>query len=896
LRLLSKHTFGLLLLMHGSLALAEARGVKVVADDGKVVMNYSDSYALLIGNSDYQNGWEDLPSIPGELDNVERTLIKQGFMVERHQDLTAKELEAAYNDFADKYGYKSSNRLILFYSGHGYSRNDGRKGYLVPVDAPNPEVEEEGFLRRAVSMTQIRALARDMEATHSLFLFDSCFSGSIFKSRSIASRSSYINQMTAKPVRQFITSGSAGETVPANSVFTPAFVDALDYGLGDLNRDGFVTGTELGLYLQETVTQFLPQTPQFGKIDDYELSRGDFIFALNTVEPSQDELPSMSSFLKNLENAKPTAMPSVTPEALLQLQRMQKAHTEILEYELQASPNYSQRLKAWDYFLSKFSDDVPGSPIDNELHEFANKSLANINKSMRLLQEMQANHQKTIDRESQHSVEERISYWRAYIEKYPTNLPDSTVDDELLKLAHSKVDDMMLERQWQNTMGHMDKVFNQIQDDSTLSNAAGKQAWGEFLTEYNADNPSTMKDNLLRDAARKQLQILKKTSTQETVIARMNEEYLKVITLDDQLLTHKISLLESFIEDYSGKNVGNRDAKKLVDTAQSSIIRLRQLTDDEIALATMTTDFDQIEQGQSSEMVWFLARFESDILSSREDEKMRREIEKKLKSLEVAARKEQLAKQQQQEIDNKLRQAIAQNDANKNLTESAPAKYQDTTQYSSRMLSLRVSNIMRPDSIRQNSVVMNMGGRLADLMKTGYAYLGDGDYSNAVQAFTQSIASKPDQKKYQARGVARQLLGDIDGAITDYTASINNYPTSTSLYNRGLSYLEIGETDKALIDLSSVIDKMGLNSAYNNRAIAYASLGQFDLARADLSEALEKNDRYVLALINRGIVLEALGELDNAMADYDLALELDHMNPDANRNSRLLWKRIKAKQ
>jgi tetratricopeptide (TPR) repeat protein len=111
-----------------------------------------------------------------------------------------------------------------------------------------------------------------------------------------------------------------------------------------------------------------------------------------------------------------------------------------------------------------------------------------------------------------------------------------------------------------------------------------------------------------------------------------------------------------------------------------------------------------------------------------------------------------------------------------------------------------------------------------------------------------------------------------------------------------LSYLEIGETDKALIDLSSVIDKMGLNSAYNNRAIAYASLGQFDLARADLSEALEKNDRYVLALINRGIVLEALGELDNAMADYDLALELDHMNPDANRNSRLLWKRIKAKQ
>ena len=51
-------------------------------------------------------------------------------------------------------------------------------------------------------------------------------------------------------------------------------------GKGDLNGDGYISGTELGLYLQEEVPRHVRQTPQFGKIDDYDLSRGDFIFAL----------------------------------------------------------------------------------------------------------------------------------------------------------------------------------------------------------------------------------------------------------------------------------------------------------------------------------------------------------------------------------------------------------------------------------------------------------------------------------------------------------------------------------------------------------------------------------------------------------------------------------------
>ncbi|WP_216092640.1 formylglycine-generating enzyme family protein, partial [Candidatus Marithrix sp. Canyon 246] len=84
-------------------------------------------------------------------------------------------------------------------------------------------------------------------------LFDSCFSGTVFKSKKAHKIPRQITQAMAKPVRQFITAGSANETVPARSTFTPAFVDAIAEGDGDLYKDGYVTAKELGLYLKNVV-------------------------------------------------------------------------------------------------------------------------------------------------------------------------------------------------------------------------------------------------------------------------------------------------------------------------------------------------------------------------------------------------------------------------------------------------------------------------------------------------------------------------------------------------------------------------------------------------------------------------------------------------------------------
>jgi len=259
---------------------AQTKGIEVVFKDrqGKDIGLYKGSYALLIGASQYTKGWRRLPSVPHEVDAVKTALEAQGFEVQVISDPDAKRLEEAFKSFIGKYGYDRENRLFFFFSGHGYTRKQGKKGYLVPVDAPDPREDEKGFLRKALSMGQIQTWAKQMEVKHSLFAFDSCFSGTIFTAKDHVEVPPHITDKTARTVRQFITAGDMDEPVPSVSVFTPSLVRGLE-GEGDLDGDGYVTGTELRSYLHKKVLSYRTgQTPQWGKLRDPDYDQGDFVF------------------------------------------------------------------------------------------------------------------------------------------------------------------------------------------------------------------------------------------------------------------------------------------------------------------------------------------------------------------------------------------------------------------------------------------------------------------------------------------------------------------------------------------------------------------------------------------------------------------------------------------
>ncbi len=254
--------------------------VRLQVPGGPAQTLYDASYALVIGASNYTNGWGALPGVPGDVKAVSALLARQGFQVSELLDPTRDQLDRALRNFVAQRGLREGNRLLVYFAGHGHTLRAGtrRLGYIVPVDAPNPNRDPAGFREKAYSMESIEVHARQIEARHALFVFDSCFSGTIFRTRSGVPDA--ITDRTAKPVRQFITAGDEDQVVPDESVFRRQLERGLGEGDADLNRDGYITGTELGDFLQDQVTNYTrrAQTPRHGKIRDQDLDRGDFVF------------------------------------------------------------------------------------------------------------------------------------------------------------------------------------------------------------------------------------------------------------------------------------------------------------------------------------------------------------------------------------------------------------------------------------------------------------------------------------------------------------------------------------------------------------------------------------------------------------------------------------------
>jgi hypothetical protein len=264
------------------------RGRVFNTDEIKRAILYKGSYALLIGNSKYRH-WADLNSIPEEMKNLGALLEKQHhFVVEPHENLTNEQLKKTVDQFINDYGFEENNRLLIYFSGHGHTRErrNSQIGYIVPTDAPALNGKEIEFAKNAVDMEQIVGWAKRIEAKHALFVFDSCFASTVFDVKSPLPPP-YITASTMKHVRQFITAGE--KEVPARSVFINFLIEGIK-GEADRNKDGYITGSELGGYVREKVMAYSEiQEPGCGKIKDPELDRGDFVFILEPPGPKSGD-------------------------------------------------------------------------------------------------------------------------------------------------------------------------------------------------------------------------------------------------------------------------------------------------------------------------------------------------------------------------------------------------------------------------------------------------------------------------------------------------------------------------------------------------------------------------------------------------------------------------------
>jgi TPR repeat protein len=254
--------------------------------DAPNVTLYKKSKALVIGNDHYSGGWPQLSNGVRDAEEVAKALAAQGFEVTLKKDLTSEELDRTLKSFFVGEGADVDTRLLLWFAGHGYTVRD--EGYIVPVDAPSPKADAD-FREKAISLRRFGEYMREANARHVLAIFDSCFAGTVFTTAR-SSPPPAITLATTEPVREFISSGEADQQVSDDGTFRRLFLDVLagKEPDADANHDGYVTGTELGLFLHQKMTNLTNnrQTPRYGKLDAYGYDRGDFVFQVGKPDVS----------------------------------------------------------------------------------------------------------------------------------------------------------------------------------------------------------------------------------------------------------------------------------------------------------------------------------------------------------------------------------------------------------------------------------------------------------------------------------------------------------------------------------------------------------------------------------------------------------------------------------
>ena len=267
---------GILLSFSPSVSFAD---ITAVSKGGQSLLLYKDYYALVIGVSNYQK-WPKILFAMQDASEVSGRLEQLGFKTKLVLDPTHREMLTALTEMVYVLGRDENRGLLLYYAGHGETEtlaDRTKMGYIVPKDCPLLKDDPMGFVTHAISMREIESISLRIRSRHVLMLFDSCFSGSLFAL--VRAIPHDITEKSTLPVRQYITAGSEDEEVPDRSIFKRCFLIGLE-GDADLTGDGYITGSELGMYLSDKVVNYTnrQQHPQYGKINNPDLDRGDFIF------------------------------------------------------------------------------------------------------------------------------------------------------------------------------------------------------------------------------------------------------------------------------------------------------------------------------------------------------------------------------------------------------------------------------------------------------------------------------------------------------------------------------------------------------------------------------------------------------------------------------------------
>jgi len=151
---------------------------------------------------------------------------------------------------------------------------------------------------------------------------------------------------------------------------------------------------------------------------------------------------------------------------------------------------------------------------------------------------------------------------------------------------------------------------------------------------------------------------------------------------------------------------------------------------------------------------------------------------------------------------------------------------------------------------------------------------------------------------YMGRGEEHLRLGNYSQAIDDFTQAIKNNPgESLYYYNRANAYLDLKQYNLAIKDYSAAIERNAqLLNAYVNRGLAFMESDMPGKAIPDFKKALSFNSQQLDICNDIGICFAMSGQYDSAAVYFRKALEINPDDADAIENLKLLEIEINKKE
>ncbi|MFC2138266.1 caspase family protein [Bacteroidota bacterium] len=245
-------------------------------------MEIGNYYAFIIGIDNYKGEWAPLDNAVNDAQSIEKVLkSKYSF----DQIITLYNEQATRGNIIQEFEklasiVKEKDNVLIYYSGHGDFKQDIGKGFWVPVNATTSSTSNY------LSNADIQALLSGIKSKHTLLIADACFSGDIFRGKTLtipfSAENKYYYKVQALNSRKAISSGGLEPVMDGgkdgHSVFAYYLLRALE------NNSGlYYDANQLFNEIKIPVVNNSEQTPGFAPIRNTGDEGGQFIF-LNMSE------------------------------------------------------------------------------------------------------------------------------------------------------------------------------------------------------------------------------------------------------------------------------------------------------------------------------------------------------------------------------------------------------------------------------------------------------------------------------------------------------------------------------------------------------------------------------------------------------------------------------------